>query len=88
LLSQDNKARVRARAVGIRAFLAVDVLQLMVRLGLRKPGEAWTLYEEAVNVSGLYDWAGFPVATSRDRFLTDASAMRAMYLAERTTGAA
>ena len=99
--TNDGRARSRARAdwddtknaprvAGMRkvdVFHVVDVLQVMVRLGVCKPGPAWDFYDQAC-AGGLDQLPGYNIPGSRARFLTDASTMRALHLAERGAAAA
>jgi hypothetical protein len=84
LVTNDGAARQRARAMKIPLFHVVDVQHLMVRLGIRKPASAWDVYVRAVNDGGLFELPGYPVATSRERFMQVAATVRALYLAEQT----
>lgn len=81
LVTNDGAARYRARQMKLNVFHVVDVLLLMVRLGIRRPGPAWDLYALAVMDSGLFELKGYPIATSRERFMRDAATMRALCLA-------
>ena len=95
IATNDGRARARARAnwddtknaprmaggKKVEVFHTVDVLQAMVRLGVCKPGPAWDFYDTAC-ARGLTDLPGYERPGSRGRFLTDASTMRAMRLAD------
>ena len=83
LVCEDGRARASARLGDpeVVLFGLIDVLYLAVRLGLCKPGKAWALYEATVG-TGFYELKGYPIATSRDRFIATAATLAACWSAE------
>ncbi len=86
LVCHDNKARTGARVRKLTVFHMLDVLQLAVRLGLRKPARAWHLYVVAVE-TGMYELTGFPIPGARERFMLEASTLAGLWHAEQREGA-
>lgn len=101
LATNDGKAREFARAAWddannrprvpgthrVELFHVCEVLYALIRLGSCKPARAWELYCKACE-AGLYDWPGYPIPGSHDRFVGHGGALRAQLLRERALASA
>lgn len=82
LVCHDGRARDWARKHGLKPWTMIDVLYVFIRTGINMPGQAWSLYEKAVNETAMYELPAFPVSSGRSTFLRQAELLRLLFLAE------